>query len=217
MPTIRDRILEYLKRHPEGADDDELTAALGLRRRQEANNYCRQMVQEGLIERRSAGGKIRNFAKGATPSALVKPEPKEVHSEDDKPWFWEGNVQARVEQHLRDRGYTILRTADTAAHERGKDIEAKKGSRLLWVTAKGYPVGTTSTPRNLQAGHWFKDAFFDILVWRGENLDADLAMAMPDFLRYHKLLEKVQWIRPHVNVEIFWVCENGSVLCDTRK
>lgn len=30
MPTIRDRILEYLKSHPEGADDDQLAVALKL-------------------------------------------------------------------------------------------------------------------------------------------------------------------------------------------
>lgn len=61
MTTFRDRIIDYLKQHPEGADDDELAETLGLRYRQQANSCCRDLAGAGLIERRRVGGKIRNY------------------------------------------------------------------------------------------------------------------------------------------------------------
>ena len=61
MTTVRDRILEYLASHPEGVDDDELARALGFSRRQQANNYCRQLWDEGRVERRKVGGKLRTY------------------------------------------------------------------------------------------------------------------------------------------------------------
>lgn len=38
METVRDRIISFLREHPEGADDDELARALNLRQRQQANS-----------------------------------------------------------------------------------------------------------------------------------------------------------------------------------
>ena len=66
MITIRDRILDYLGRHPEGADDDEITRALNLKYRQQANSRCRQLMSEGIVRRERVGGKIRNY--------LVRPD-----------------------------------------------------------------------------------------------------------------------------------------------
>ena len=36
-------------------------------------------------------------------------------------WFWEGNVQSAVIQHLVTQGYKIMSVADTASHQAGKD------------------------------------------------------------------------------------------------
>jgi len=64
MSIIRDRVLEYLRQHPDGADDDEITRALGLKNRAQANERCRQLSELGLIERKPVGGKLRNFYAG---------------------------------------------------------------------------------------------------------------------------------------------------------
>jgi hypothetical protein len=50
--TNRERIIGFLKTHPEGADDDALSAALDVRPRQQVNLICRALAQAGLVSRR---------------------------------------------------------------------------------------------------------------------------------------------------------------------
>jgi predicted transcriptional regulator len=50
-PTHRDRIIEYLKRHPEGRDDDELSDELDIRPRQAVNQICRALAADGHVTR----------------------------------------------------------------------------------------------------------------------------------------------------------------------
>lgn len=64
MASIRDRIIEYLRQHPDGADDDELAAIFDLRYRQQANSRCRDLLHEGIVERRLVRGKLRNYYLG---------------------------------------------------------------------------------------------------------------------------------------------------------
>lgn len=208
MSTINERILEYLSQHPEGVDDDELARALNLKSRQQANNRCRRLTAKGFVERREVGGKLRNFllVEDWADAIPARSEPPE-----DRPWFWEGHIQDRVAEYLREKGYRISRLADTARYEPGKDIEAEGDSGPLWVTVKGYPKGTSRTPPTTQAGHWFKNALFDIIVWRGESPDAKLAMALPDFPKYRKLTKKVTWFQSVANFFYIWVQEDGSV------
>ena len=59
--TIKEQISVYLQKHPERIDDDMLARNLNLSARQQANSQCRQLVKEGLVERRKVGGKIHNF------------------------------------------------------------------------------------------------------------------------------------------------------------
>jgi hypothetical protein len=208
MSTIRERILEYLSQHPGGVDDDELARALQLKARQQANSRCRKLSTEGFVERRRIGGKIHNFliAPERTLAPPVPPEPAE-----DRPWFWEGNVQQVVIEHLRKAGYRIVRFADTATRQPGKDIEAESKIGPLWVTVKGYPEGTDRTRPSTQAGHWFKQALFDIVAWRGEDQAVELALALPDFPRYRDLAMRVAWLQPVARFSLIWVMEDGTV------
>jgi len=48
--TIRNRIIDHLKNHPEGIDDDDLAFNLGLKSRQQANTRCRQLEKEGFVK-----------------------------------------------------------------------------------------------------------------------------------------------------------------------
>ena len=130
---------------------------------------------------------------------------------DVRPWFWEGNVQNAVIAHLQDNGYRIVRSANTATRETGKDIEAQGSTGPLWVTVKGFPAGTPRTQPSTQASHWFKQALFDIIVWRGENSEAELVLALPDFQRYRRLAEKVHWLQAVARFAYFWVDEHGTV------
>ena len=46
-----DRILETLKRRPEGLDDDELSQLSGVTPRQQVNMICRKLEASGILLR----------------------------------------------------------------------------------------------------------------------------------------------------------------------
>lgn len=210
MHTIRDRITEYLAQHPEGIDDDELARALGLKQRQQANSRCRQLEAKGILERHQVRGKIHNFLVDTVHLSQPYREPENA-SDETKPWFWEGNVQQAVVNYLESQKYTILQAVNTASHQQGKDIITESSGGLLWITVKGYPKGTTRTHPTVQAGHWFKEALFDIVRYRGEDAEVALAIALPDFPRYRRLTYKVSWFQPVARFSYFWVNEDGTV------
>ncbi len=218
--TVRERILAHLKAHPEGVDDDALAEALSLKQHRHANQVCRKLEGAGLIQRQWVNGKIRNFFFGNAESAAdstggrANDRSQSLHivRNSDKPWYWEGNVQAATVEYLRGRGYRIVKVADTASKEQGKDIIAVAPSGVeLRVSAKGYPKGTARTRPATQARHWFKGALLDLAMWRGDDSTVALALAMPDFKTYRNLMKRVAWLLPTLRASILWVRENGTV------
>ena len=105
--SARDRIIALLRTHPDGLDDDLIAEKLGLSRRQQANSRCRELEREGIIERRSVAGKIRNTLTGSSMSMHVPAEtmtgPGYVDAE--RPWCWEGTVVRAVASFLTARGW----------------------------------------------------------------------------------------------------------------
>ncbi|HZU42954.1 MAG TPA: winged helix-turn-helix domain-containing protein [Terriglobales bacterium] len=218
--TVRDRIIEHLRSHPEGVDDDILAAELGLSRRQHANQECRKLESAGVVERRRQNGKTRNLLREgiharnpAEMSASIRSGLSwEAHRKPDKPWNWEGNVQNTVAGFLASNGFAIRRLADTLTKEHGKDIVAVAPSgQELWVSVKGTPAGTPRTSPYVQAGHYFKDALHDLLRWRDEDESAFLALALPDFVTYRSNANKVAGQLRGLKASILWVFENGKV------
>jgi hypothetical protein len=210
--TIEERILECLKIHPEGVDDDNLAEILNLSARQQANIRCRDLQKRGIVSRRKVDGKIRNFLTGSpAPERMhIKTQPK-PETEKTKRWSWEGNVQAQIIRYLSSHGYLIRSFADTASHETGVDIIAEIDGKPLWVTVKGYPLGTERTRASAQAVHWFSSAMFDILRYRGEVKETALALGLPDYPRYRALAAKIVWVKSVAIYEYYWVNENGQV------
>ena len=205
--------------HPEGVDDDELARALKLSARQQANSRCRQLEAEGLVVRRPVDGKIRTFWKeGAIPPAPLPVTPVTYLPDNSLPahehWFWEGNVQSRVIDYLRAHGYEIRSSADTASHQQGIDIVAERDGRPLWVSVKGYPQGTARTNPTVQAAHWFKQVIFDMVAYREQDPNAMLAVALPDYPRYHALARKITWLKPAAGSLYFWISEDGKILVE---
>jgi len=86
MPTVRERILAHLRQRPEGIDDDLLTIEIGLSRRQHTNMVCNRLAREGLVDRRSVGGKIRNFLTGSPDVVHVDHQRRSMALESDAPW-----------------------------------------------------------------------------------------------------------------------------------
>jgi hypothetical protein len=211
LPPIRTQILSYLHDHPEGVDDDELAAALQLKYRQQANARCRELAARGLIARRQINGKIHNFPIRNEQPESARDLSAEQERDDNHEWFWEGNVQEAVVRFLKQQNYTIASTANTSTKERGKDIVAYQGESPLWITVKGYPKGTARTRPSLQAGHWFKQAIFDIIKYRIENSEAELGLALPDYPRYRNMVEQIKWFQQVVNFNYFWVDSSAKV------
>jgi len=221
--TIRDRIIDYLKNHPEGIDDDDLAFSLGLKSRQQANTRCRQLENEGLVKRVVVNGKLNNFwaenfyprtatemqVKVVSPQAKKKTQPTETPKSSY--WFWEGNVQSKVINFLVSQKYQIRSVADTASHQIGIDIMAEKDGKKLWVSVKGYPRGTEKTNASTQSRHWFIHAIFDIIEYRERDKEAFLAVAFPDFPSYRNLAKKITWLKSAAKFVYIWVKEDGSV------
>lgn len=216
MTTARDRILAYLSQHSEGATDAELTAALDIKHAEQTNMRCRALAADGLLERRKVDGRYRNFF-GGSPARDVPPRPVPApipQPAGERPWYWEGHVQSAVVTYLAGRGARIISVADTASRQRGKDIVAENVQGLLWVTVKGFPEGRGKAQPSAQAGVWFSQAVFDIVAYRSEDPDAQLALALPDFPRYRTIAERVRWLLPVVPFGILWVGEDGGVTED---
>ncbi|MBI2907537.1 MAG: MarR family transcriptional regulator [Chloroflexi bacterium] len=217
--AVRDRIIAYLRQHPEGIDDDALALALGLSARQRSNQECRRMEQQGLVLRRRVDGKIRNFLSGTQPQTRADAPSHRTTAHANaqagaagRPWHWEGNVQATVVSYLAARGCRITRVADTASRERGKDIVASVPSgQELWVSVKGYPTGTEKTNAHTMARHLFAGALYDLIAWRADAPTVALAIALPDFSTYRNLAQRIAWLLPTVNAALIWVAEDGSV------
>lgn len=220
--TIRDRIIAYLQARPEGIDDDSLAAALELKQRQQASSRCRQLAQEGILVRQTVNGKIHNIwraqpATDAPVTAVATPATPTWAVDTTKPWFWEGNVQTAVANYLVSQSYTIQSLANTATKAPGKDMMAMRNDIPLWITVKGYPNGTAKTRPSTQAGHWFKQAVFDIIAYRGEDANAELGLALPAFPRYRTLAHKIAWFQPVASFAYYWVQENGTVVVEAAK
>ncbi len=123
-----DMIIQYLKQNGLAWCDDCLSDKTGISPRQQIYQLGSKLAKTGVIFRdkgRCAGcGKIKTVS-SSNPniSYAVAPSPCLTKSEV-KPWYWEGNIQAVLASHLAKNGYKIMSIANTAARERGKDIEA---------------------------------------------------------------------------------------------
>lgn len=210
MTTARDRMLELLRTTP--LCDDCAAQRLSFTQRQQANVLGRELEAAGLVRRLRAqcagcqASKLVNYSSGTAPPA---PAPAASEPADDRPWFWEGNVQHRIVEHLRAEGWSIEQAADTASRESGTDVVARHpDGRRLWVSVKGYPEKS----QHVQARHWFGGALFDLIRYRTEDPAVELAIGLPDgFSTYLNLVPRVAWAVQHLPCRIYWVTESRSV------
>ncbi|MDF2627282.1 MAG: hypothetical protein K0R39_1113 [Symbiobacteriaceae bacterium] len=217
----RDKLLHAINQASGPVCDDCLTRHVGLSARQQANARGTELRERGQIGRGQgtcticAKVKLVNWRLDAQAQVEATPAIAEVVAEHpvsgERPWYWEGNVQARIVDYLVQAGYSIRRIADTASKEVGKDVVAVgPDGRELWVSVKGFPTPKGST--NVQARHWFAHAIFDMVLYRGENSTVDLAIGLPDgYKTYQSLAERVHWFRRSVPLRIYWVSESGQV------
>lgn len=215
--AIRDKLKATLQRSGPMCDDC-LSSSSFVKPRQTVNARCRELEAEGQLERRTdrcpqcKATKIVNRLLVEGEDRPIKTNVVEEEEDNqfgnDRPWYWEGNVQERIVEHLSFSGWEISSSANTATREAGKDIVAVKDGKELWVSVKGWPEKSINT----QARHWFSGALFDLVLYRDLDPAALLAIGIPGrFSTYTNLIERVRWLRCNLPFEIFLVSEDGSV------
>lgn len=205
--NLPNNIIEYLRSHPDGASDAELRDEFE-KVHQAINQACHRLQQLGIIERVQGERVILNRLLPdweSTLSLSISPSLAETRKAADRSEEWEGSVQERLIDALRQFGWTITASADTALRAPGKDIEATRNSERLWVTVKGYPEDKARTNPRAQARHWFKDAIFDVVVWRGQDAEAAIAVALPNRDVYRTLAGRVAWFQKVARFSFIWV------------
>ncbi len=131
-----------------------------------------------------------------------------------RPWFWEGNVQATVVDHLTCDEWCVIRQADTVSREPGKDIELEREGVRMGGTVKGFPNGTPRTPPNTQARHWFTAALFDVILWRETDAGVRIGLALPNMPTYRRQASRTTWFQRAANFTFLWVDETAVVVED---
>lgn len=136
-------------------------------------------------------------------------------------WFWEGKVQAKLANHLKENGYKLIRVADTASRQQGIDIHAEKEGKTLLIEVKGYPSEMYNDPRRshetkktsatLQAGHWYSHAILKSMRLQTEHPEAQIVIGLPNFPRYRALFNETKSSLEKLEVQVWWVDENEEV------
>jgi hypothetical protein len=84
--------------------------------------------------------------------------------------------------------------------------------KSLLITVKGYPENKKAT----QARHYFAEAIFDFVLYKGKYDYANLAVGLPaGFSTYSNLAKEIErFRRERLPFDIFWVYDDGKVLLD---
>jgi hypothetical protein len=135
-----------------------------------------------------------------------------MQEEIKQKWYWEGNVQNKIVEFLKQHGYKILNDANTASKEPGVDIVAiSPEMKRLLVSVKGFPSEEQSN-KSTQARHWFAEAIFDLVLYRQDFPEVSLAIGIPyGFPAYLNLSKKVTWFQQSLPFRYFWVTQDGNV------
>jgi len=137
-------------------------------------------------------------------------------------WFWEGNVQARIVEHLERQRWNVVHVADTGRRERGPDIDARKLHRPLLVEVKGFPSDRYRDPRRaserkptsprLQARHWFAEAFLKVVTLADQADAWETAIGLPDLDPYEDLVRECERSLQALGIGVYFVHRDGTVV-----
>ena len=194
MTTIRYRILAYLAVHPEVANYVALAEALRLNARRTSQQPLPPVGRRGPRAARSARRDAAQL-RVRIPGQRARWRSRRLRVAQSPPARGTGRATSRRKS-LSICGRTWLYHCTHGRHgEQGdrQGIEARDADGSLWVTVKGYPAGTPRTHPSIQAGHWFKQAVFDVIALAWREPGPRLAIALPDFPRYRKLAQKIAW------------------------
>lgn len=210
MSTQREQILAYLLSHPLAVDDDQLAAALGLRR-QQINALCRSMAEVGAIVRSYDEQRHKLINHLPTTGEILLPDEDTRDREVATPAFpdvgpiitltdsnavrafayrgevflSEDSVKAAIKCALERDGWT---TYVQFGHLPGIDIEATRSSDRLVLEVKG------EGSRNAMRVNYFLGALGELL----QRMDAPTAhygLALPAHRQFIGLIHRLpDWV-----------------------
>lgn len=122
---------------------------------------------------------------------------------------------------LKSEGWTIVRTANTAARQPGLDVLAERDGERLGVEVKGYPsrfyvVGPMKgqikpTAPVEQARKWFAHALVPAMKLRTSEPTWRSAICFPDFTVYRRLHAETDAALSAAKIETWLVADTGRV------
>lgn len=144
--------------------------------------------------------------------------------EDD--WFWEGNIQERVIEHMKnEEGFTILSPGHPVPTEQGLEVLAERTHEGVTtqrlVVVRGWPSALytrgslagqmrSSRPEVVARG-WIAQAVLDLALGRGGDPDLDLALAIPAMASYVRYLQRLRWFMSVSRTSVYMISQEGSV------
>ena len=144
----------------------------------------------------------------------------------DDDWFWEGNIQERVIEHMKsEEGFSILSPGMPMPSEQGVEVLAQRSNdgvtthRL--VVVRGWPSTMytrgslagqhrTSRPEVIARG-WIAQAVLDIALGRGGDPDVEMALAIPAMASYVRYLQRLRWFMAASRTSVYMVSQEGNV------
>ncbi len=140
---------------------------------------------------------------------------------EDRDWFWEGNIQTAIADHLRSTGWTIEHLSDTARRQHGDDIRARRDGQVLRVEVKGWPTEDYADPSrasekkrtrpSTQAGHWYSQALLRAVRDLGRYPEDLSAIGVPDWPRFRALLVETEAPIRRLGIGFYFAAEDRSV------
>ncbi len=210
----KEKIMNFLNDKNAKICDDCLSLKTDIKPRQQINQIANELYKKQIILRNidtcdsCKKNKTINYLSIYSP--INKKNNDKLNLDNDKPWYWEGNVQESLVEYLTNKNIYIKNTANTLTRETGKDIEAiLPDNTKFWISVKGFPEKS----KNTQARHWFSQAIFDMIIYHGEDSKVKLGIAFPNKgVTYKNLIKKIEWFLIKFDISIFWVCEDGEII-----
>ncbi|HKP53011.1 MAG TPA: hypothetical protein VJ183_10195 [Chloroflexia bacterium] len=144
----------------------------------------------------------------------------------EQDWFWEGNVQERVIEYMRDEeGFTILSPGHPGGTEQGLEIVSERTldnitvQRLVTVRGWPSPLYTRGSmqgqPRTVRpeatARGWIAQAVLELALGRGASPELELALALPAMASYIRYIQRLRWFMSSARVSVYLVSQDGAV------
>ena len=144
----------------------------------------------------------------------------------EQDWFWEGNIQERVIEYMRDEeGFTILSPGHPSGVEQGLEIVAERnldgGTVQRLITVRGWPSlvyrrgplqgQSRSTRPEVTARGWIAQAVLDLALGRGASPDVEMSLALPAMASYIRYLQRLRWFLASARVSVYLVSQEGAV------